>query len=320
MSIRAGFGMSYDNQPDNFGLNATPPQRSVFVDDDTSLNNPNYLANGGIAPSRVPATLDATAARAATAQYLPDQRLPQAYQWSVSVQRVFHDDYTLEARYLGTRGVHLFVQQRLNIQAPVNSARYLPTYLTAPSQQTLDSLPLTLNDLQAISFYKPQWAAAGFNSTSLTAEQNIGNSSYHGLALEATRRFAQGWLFKGAYTWSHSIDDSTADLNSTAQAPRRAQDFDNLRAERGNSFLDHAQRLSLSWVYDVPWFKNSNWAGQEPGGQLDARRRLHLRVASIRHGTKRNRLELEQRFGVRPDGDQPGWGCRHRQRRDRPSQ
>lgn len=258
-SIRAGFGMSYDNAPDNFGLLATPPQLSVFVDDDTSLSNPNYLGSGGISPSRVPPTLDAAAARANTAQFTPDQKLPQAYQWNVGVQRVFHNDYTFEARYLGTRGVHLYVQQRLNIQSPVTSSQYLPTYLTAPSQQTLDSLPLTLNDLQAIPFYTPQWAAAGFGSTSLTAEQNIGNSTYHGLALELTRRFSRGFLFKGAYTWSHSIDDSTADLNSTAQAPRRAQDFGNLRSERGNSFLDHRHRLSVSWVYDTPWFKNSNW-------------------------------------------------------------
>lgn len=261
-SFRAGFGMSYDNAPDNFGLLATPPQLSVFVDDDTSQNNPNYLASGGIAPTRVPATLDAAAARAGTSQFTPDQKLPQAYQWNAGIQRVFHNDYTLEARYLGTRGVHLFVQQRLNIQSAVTASRHLPTYLTAPSQQTLDSLPLTLNDLEAIPFYKPQWSDAGFGSTSLTAEQNIGNSTYHGLALELTRRFVRGLLFKGAYTWSHSIDDSTADLFSTAQSPRRPQDFNNMRAERGNSFLDHRHRVSVSWVYDVPWFKTSNWAAR----------------------------------------------------------
>lgn len=258
-SIRAGFGMSYDNAPDNFGILATPPQLSVFVDDNTSLNNPNYLANGGIAPSRVPPTLDAATARQSTSQYTPDQRLPVAYQWNIGIQRVFHNDYTLEARYLGTRGVHLYVQDRLNIQSPVIAGRSLPTFLTAPAQQTLDSLSLTLNDLQAISHYKPQYAAAGFDGTSLTAEQNIGNSTYHGLALEATRRFSRGLLFKGAYTFSHAIDDSTADLNSTAQSPRRAQDFSNLRAERGNSFLDHRHRFSMSWVYDTPWFRNSNW-------------------------------------------------------------
>ena len=182
-----------------------------------------------------------------------------AYQWNIGIQRVFHNDYTLEARYLGTRGVHLYVQERLNIQSPVIAGRSLPTFLTAPTQQTLDSLPLTLNDLQAIPYYKPQYAAAGFDGTSLTAEENIGNSVYHGLALEATRRFSRGLLFKGAYTWSHAIDDSTADLNSTAQSPRRAQDFGNLRSERGNSFLDHRHRFSMSWVYDTPWFRNSNW-------------------------------------------------------------
>ena len=30
------------------------------------------------------------------------------------MQHVFHNDYTFEARYLGTRGVHLLVQQQIN--------------------------------------------------------------------------------------------------------------------------------------------------------------------------------------------------------------
>jgi hypothetical protein len=33
---------------------------------------------------------------------------------------------------------------------------------------------------------------------------------YHGLALEATKRFTSNLHFKAAYTWSHLMDDSTA--------------------------------------------------------------------------------------------------------------
>ena len=85
-----------------------------------------------------------------------------------------------------------------------------------------------------------------------------GNSIYHGLATEVTRRFSRGLLFKGAYTWSHNIDDSTADLFSTLLSPRRPQDFQNLRAERSSSFLDRRHRFTLNWIWDTPWFDGSN--------------------------------------------------------------
>ena len=57
-------------------------------------------------------------------------------------------------------------------------------------------------------------------------------SSYHGLALQLNRRFSNGLQFQGAYTWSHLIDNSTADFNTTALTPRRAQDFQNLTADK----------------------------------------------------------------------------------------
>ncbi len=260
-SIRAGFGMAYDNYPENFGTNSRPPQLSTTVDDDTSRNDLNYLKNGGIAPSRRPDALSPADALALTSAYIPDQMLPYSLQWNVGVQHVFHNDYTAEVRYLGTRGVRLFMQLRPNIQSPVQPGHSLPTYLQAPSQAELDSLSLTLDDLTN-QYYRPEWAAAGFNQAAITDFENRGNSIYHGLATELTRRFSHGLLFKAAYTFSKAIDDSTADLNSTAQAPRRPQDFQNLGIERSRSFLDRTHRFTYAWSWDVPWMKNSNWLGR----------------------------------------------------------
>lgn len=261
-SIRAGIGMGYDNYPENFGTNNRPPQFSTTVDDDISRNDPNYLKNGGIAPTRRPDALSKADAIALTSAYIPDQRLPYSVQWNFGVQHVFAKDYTFETRYLGTRGVHLFMQIRENIRALVKPDRQLPTYYQAPSQAQLDALTLTLDDLLKPGFFKPEWAAAGFNQAPIVAFENRGNSIYHGWASELTRRFSRGLLFKAAYTWSKTIDDSTADLNSTAQAPRRAQDFDNLSAERSRSFLDRTHRFTYAWSWDVPWLKNSNWAAK----------------------------------------------------------
>jgi hypothetical protein len=264
-SIRGGFGMAYDNYFDNLGTNSKPPQLESMVHDPLGGEKPGYLAAGGIAPGRRPDALTPAQALASTAAYIPDQNLPYSIQWSAGVQRSLAHDYTLEVRYLGTRGVRLFMQTRPNTQAVATADRSLPTYLQQPGQAALDALPLTLEQLKTESFITPEFAAAGFRQP-VQVFANRGNSIYHGLASELTRRFSNGLLFRGAYTWSKLIDDSTADVNSTALAPRRPQDSQDLRAERARSFLDRTHRLTWSWVYDVPFFRERNWLVRNVAG------------------------------------------------------
>jgi len=63
-------------------------------------------------------------------------------------------------RYVGTRGIHLPVQTRLNRQAKTSADMFLPTYLTAPTQAQLDALPITLADIKANPSYVPAYADA----------------------------------------------------------------------------------------------------------------------------------------------------------------
>src|ERR1019366_2318873 len=173
---------------------------------------------------------------------------------------VFHENYTFESRYLGTRGIHLPVQAQLNRIPAVNGSNALPIYSAAPSQATLNGLTSTLANVSAISSLDPAYAAAGFLST-ITSYQSWGNSTYHGWANQLTRRFSNGLQFMAAYTFSHAIDDSTAEVFSTYTTPRRPQDIRNLRADRSSSALDHRHRLTYQVLYDAPFFKTSkSWA------------------------------------------------------------
>jgi hypothetical protein len=87
-----------------------------------------------------------------------------------------------------------------------------------------------------------------------------GASTYHGLQTQLQKRMTNGLSFQAAWTWSHTIDNSTADFFSTVISPRRPQDFRDLQAERGNSLLDHAHRITFAVLYDAPWFAHSsNW-------------------------------------------------------------
>jgi hypothetical protein len=259
-SIRAAFGINYDVLYDNIGTTSAPPQFQTTENVTLSAATPGFLAGGGLPQNATFSTL--AQQRAATAAYVPDQKLPYSEQWTLGVQHVFHRDYTAEIRYVGTRGVHLDVQTQINVQSPVTAANQLPTSLTGTGVAPNGSN--TLATLQAANangapYYRvPSYYAGGLTNT-ITADMPYGGSNYNGLQTQLTRRFQKGWLLNASYTYSRTFDDSTADFNSTALNPRRPQDSQNIRAEYTRSVLDRPHRLTLVALYDVPFFKNSNF-------------------------------------------------------------
>jgi hypothetical protein len=264
-SIRAGAGIAYDVLFDNLGLLSLPPQLSSTIDCAPAGNFPcaaPFLANGGIlpGPGGIVTFPDIATQRASTAAFVPvDQKSPKSIDWTLGVQHTFLNDFTVEVRYVGTRGIHLPAQIQLNKQSIVTADNFLPTYTAAPSQATLNASPLDLATLQAESPVVPAFDAAGFNGSNITSYQPWASSTYHGLAATLNKRFSHGFQMVGAYTYSHNIDDATAEVFSTVLAPRRAQDGLNLSADRANSILDHRHRFTISIVYDEPFFKNSNF-------------------------------------------------------------
>jgi hypothetical protein len=263
-SIRAGAGIAYDIYFDNLGLLSLPPQLSSTIDCTIvpPFNCPEpFTAGGGIAPGPGGTTTFLTVGdqRAATAALVPvNQKSPKSIDWTIGIQHTFWNDFTAEVRYLGTRGIHLPAQIRLNTQSVVTPSQFLPTYTTAPDQATLDASTIDLNALENMNNIVPAFDAAGFNQKNITSYQPWASSTYHGLATQLTKRMGHGVQLIGAYTYSHLIDDATAEVFSTVLAPRRAQDGLNLSADRANSILDHRHRLTMAVVYDEPFFKNGN--------------------------------------------------------------
>ncbi|HYO82134.1 MAG TPA: TonB-dependent receptor, partial [Bryobacteraceae bacterium] len=257
-SLRAGWGLSYDQVPHNVHMNALPPQFYTFVEaHNEQPNRPGFLAAGGIPGTPRPVTNPASA-RALTYAWIPDQKRPYAMQWNAGLQQSVAGNYKLEIGYLGTRGVRLPLQTQINRQAGVNANRSLPTWFAPPSEATVESLTLSLDQLAGVNTL----GAHGFGR-SITAYMPLGNSTYHGLATSITRRYHNGLQLTAAHTWSHNIDDSTAVVASTVLTPRRPQDFFDLRSERADSMLDRRQRLSVGWLYDVytPAAMRRGWSG-----------------------------------------------------------
>src|SRR5260370_10334421 len=222
-SIRAGFGLGYDVLDDNLGILSLPPQLSGTIDNPQPPVINNFLANGGILPSaggiRTFPTL--AAQQAATANHVVvDQKDPYSIQYDLSVQHKFGSKYSFEARYLGTRGVHLNTQSRINVQDRVDSTHFLPTYISAPSQATLDALTNTVASISTRPRILPDYPANNFRNNLVQVSPNDW-SDYNGLAVQRSPQFLNRLQILGAYTWSHTIDNSTADFFTTVITTRR---------------------------------------------------------------------------------------------------
>ncbi|MGD0681939.1 MAG: TonB-dependent receptor [Terracidiphilus sp.] len=261
--VRGGFGMGYDVLYDNLGILAPPPQMQVTEDvGDVGLpqpNSPNFLKNGGL-----PATQAITSIaeqRALTSGYVPDQRLPYAENFSIGIERTFAQNYTFEARYVGTHGVDLPTQNRLNRQHQAAGLNMLPMDFTGNITQLNSASAKTLAIVESTgSTFVPAYAAGGFGSGNLIGFMPYSSSEYNGLATQLTRRFSHGFLFNAAYTWSKTMDNATATAFSTYLTPRRSLDFRNLQSDWSRSALDHAHRLTFAAVWDIPYFStSSNW-------------------------------------------------------------
>src|SRR5262249_8309432 len=141
---------------DNIGTLSRPPQIGSTTDcpgGSAGCPAPTapFLGSGGIKNTGQTGitTLSVAQARANTSTFLPNNiKYPYSESCSLRVQHSF-GIYTAEVRYLGSRGIHLNVQNRINVQRIVTPTHFLPTFLTAPTQAQLDALPLTLTALNA---------------------------------------------------------------------------------------------------------------------------------------------------------------------------
>ncbi len=89
---------------------------------------------------------------------------------------------------------------------------------------------------------------------SVNAQVSDGNSSYNALNVEVNRRFANNFAFRGSYTWSHSIDDS-----SDLQTLLIAQDVNRFNLEKADSLFDQRHRFVFSGVMSSP----DGWRGSD---------------------------------------------------------
>jgi len=114
-------------------------------------------------------------------------------------------------------------------------------------------------------------------SSVLFVESNA-SSSYQSMQFRSERRLSHGLTFLASYTFSKSVDDISSIFGGSVGSglPQNSQ---NLSGDRGPSDFNATHRLSLSFLYDLPfrrmWAQGAGWSRRlldnwQAGGILTA--------------------------------------------------
>lgn len=165
----------------------------------------------------------------------PNIRTPYTYQYNLTIERAFLNDYVASVAYVGNRGRKLYALEQVN-----------------PSLGTL--FPFSPNDPRAGIVPTP----ANTNSRRVNDDVRLGisqmvtagNSQYDSLQAQVLKRYTEGLLLQVAYTFSKSLADS--------DTLRDTLDLIDRRAGWALSSQDVPHRFVASVIYDLPFFRNSS--------------------------------------------------------------
>jgi Carboxypeptidase regulatory-like domain/TonB dependent receptor/TonB-dependent Receptor Plug Domain len=230
--VRAGYGIFYDTGILNGNIlpRFNPPFFNVVLFPNNaagSLTIEDILSQTG-------ATLPALPSMIA-----PNYRDGNVQQWNLDLQHEVAKNLVLDWAYVGSKGTHLQDQRDLDQGVPGSE-------LTNPATG-LSSLP---------------YPAYG----GITLLESAASSSYNAFQFRAEQRMSKGLVFLGAYTFSRSIDDASAQFGSNAESgiPQNSND---LAAEKGLSNFQTKHRLVFSSVYQMPFGKGQRWLSS--GGVME---------------------------------------------------
>jgi hypothetical protein len=288
MAIRGGYGIFFEHTNGAEGnaenLEGTPP----IVETPTQYNVTGY---GNVGGQGLLFPLSTTS--------IPDRVVwPYVQQWHLDIQRDLIHNTVATVAYVGAKGTHLTLQHELNQLALVPSSQnpYQPgqpitdfdcSWGPGGSQPnvTVDAYGVPMNAVTsfgapvryfpsttgglpsgpAVNLYvacqnNPDFFRTNFPGLgSIQRVEPIANSDYN--ALQFSLRKTSGALtLDVAYTYSHSLDDSSDNTDSNFV------NSNNVHQNYASSNYDQRHILTVAWTYDLPFFRGKGLSHTFLGG------------------------------------------------------
>lgn len=271
MAIRGGYGVFFEHTNGNEGNTESLEGSAPFslTSSQFNVNGYNNIGGGLLFPLSVTS--------------IPEKAIwPYVQQWHLDVQRELPGNLVATVSYVGSKGTHLTLQRNLNQLFPVPAsdnpyvaagrpitpeiddaggtviyAGDCATGTAGPGGPAVTGAAATNLGIACGNDPNPFRPLLGFGN--ITRLENQANSVYH--ALQTTVRRTVGNLtLSVAYTYSHSIDDSSDRFDSAF-----VNSYD-LSTNRASSDFDVRHNLAISYVYGLPFFKSPGLAHTVLGG------------------------------------------------------
>ena len=276
-AIRGGYGIFFEHTNGNEGNTESLEGSAPFALTSAQFNVTGYgnigSGSGGAIPffplsgfSSIP----------------PKAVWPYVQQWNLGVEHELPSHFVLSTSYVGSKGTHLTIENNFNQLQPVGAsanpyvAAGMPitpqltdangnvTYAGDCSTMTVGPGGPAVTGQAAINLGiacgndpNPSRPLQGYGN--ITHLYNVANSIYNALQTKVQRTVGDLQLSL-AYTYSHSIDDSSDRYDN---AFVNAYD---LTTNRGSSTFDQRHSFALSYVYALPFFKGSGLEHNVLGG------------------------------------------------------
>jgi hypothetical protein len=273
-AIRGGYGIFFEHTNGNEGnTESLETQSSPLLQIASSPPNISGYQNIGAGGAAGPLSFISVPNKAVW---------PYMQQWHLDIEHELPHHTVLTVSYVGSKGTHLTRQSDLNQLHPVTAAQnpyqaaqtisaadcnsIATTWGAGPGQTTVIAMVngqqysgQVAQDLSTAcgndaDYYRPYYGIG-----SITRTEAAASSSYNALEVSG-RRTIGGLTLDVAYTYSHSIDDSSDRYDAGFV---NSYDWASYRA---SSSFDVRQILNVSYIYDLPFFKKSGLSHTLLGG------------------------------------------------------
>jgi len=179
----------------------------------------------------------------------PNPKRNYVMQWNLNVQQQLAPSLAAMVAYVGSRGVHQpFRVDDANMVIPTKtSAGYVWPYVRDPNDPNFGGPVDPINP----------------NFSSIRGMFYDGHSYYNALELQLAKRMSHGFQLQGTYTWSKSIDTSSASVagDSFGNSISSLQWFD-MKLSRGLSDFNVGRTLVVNGTWEVPTPKSMSAPAQ----------------------------------------------------------
>jgi hypothetical protein len=260
--VRAGYGIFYDLQNQWYGL-------TTYDNISTLIGASAFYPTSTGATQAAPQTLDSLWLPSTTDFSFfnafpywvpypqinwPKNRSPYNQQWTLDAQFALNKNMLLDVGYIGSHALRqpgYWYYNAAKMPAIDDPCDRYRTIGEAAGDPICAADPNFISALDRAQF--PNISSHAY------AVANIFSANYNALQVRLTQRYSTGLQYQAGYTWSRTIDQTSA-INNVPTGTLTLQNNNCTKCDYGPSSYDQSHRFVISGSYEFPIGRGRKWS------------------------------------------------------------